>query len=39
MANSVKDGAFIEIGKESPMSQLEIYQTVIQNQKKVNINI
>ena len=25
MANSVKEGAFIEIGKESPISQLEIY--------------
>ena len=29
MANSVKDGAFVEIEKESPTSQLEIYLSVI----------
>ena len=26
---AVKDGAFVEIEKESPTSQLEIYKTVI----------
>ena len=29
MAISVKDGVFVEIEKESPTSQLEIYSTVI----------